>query len=97
VKLTPYRGVEFLIFEVNVESDVSYYYLFQYIGHCGDNNKHAEANIKTFLSYHFLFFITHRIIVWGKFYASFIACLFDIHLYLTPLGQAMQSIETCGK
>jgi hypothetical protein len=24
------------------------------------------------------------------------ACTFDIHLYLTPLGQARQFIETCG-
>jgi hypothetical protein len=24
------------------------------------------------------------------------ACLFDIHLYLTPLGQARQFIESCG-
>jgi hypothetical protein len=24
------------------------------------------------------------------------ACVFDIHLYLTPLGQTRQFIETCG-
>jgi hypothetical protein len=26
----------------------------------------------------------------------FTACVFDISLYLTPLGQARQFIETCG-
>ncbi len=27
---------------------------------------------------------------------AYTACVFDNHLYLTPLGQARQFIETCG-
>ncbi len=27
---------------------------------------------------------------------NYTACTFDIRLYLTPLGQARQFIETCG-
>jgi hypothetical protein len=31
-----------------------------------------------------------------SFSCLYTACTFDIHLYLTPLGQARQFIETCG-
>ncbi len=31
-----------------------------------------------------------------KKYIFYTACTFDIHLYLTPLVQARQFIETCG-
>jgi hypothetical protein len=35
-------------------------------------------------------------ITWSRAAKLHTACAFDIRLYLTPLGQARQFIETCG-